>query len=83
MDSVEGECQTASSADIRCPDCLLTAGAPCLGFRTCPGKGFAQAEMFLVIAMVLHVFDISPPLDEDENPIVIEPKVKRDSTFLL
>ncbi|KAI0693294.1 cytochrome P450 [Cerioporus squamosus] len=34
------------------------------GRRICPGRYFAEASLFINIAMVLHVFDISPPLDE-------------------
>ncbi|RPD62682.1 CyP450 monooxygenase [Lentinus tigrinus ALCF2SS1-7] len=42
------------------------------GRRVCPGRHFADASLFINIAMVLHVFDITPPLDENGNPIQIE-----------
>ncbi|RPD62677.1 cytochrome P450 [Lentinus tigrinus ALCF2SS1-7] len=45
------------------------------GRRKCPGKAFAEVQMFTIIAMVLHVFDITPPLDESGQPIVITPRV--------
>ncbi|KAH9929092.1 O-methylsterigmatocystin oxidoreductase [Epithele typhae] len=43
--------------------------------RICPGRHFAQAGLFLNFACVLHVFDISPPVDEHGNEIKIEPAV--------
>ena len=67
---------------LQCSTCSLTAGATPHVIRICPGQGFAQVEMFVIIAMVLHVFDITPPLDENGDPIVVEPKVEGDS-FLL
>ena len=33
--------------------------------RICPGRYYADASLFINIAMLLHVFDISPPLDKD------------------
>ncbi|RPD62902.1 CyP450 monooxygenase [Lentinus tigrinus ALCF2SS1-6] len=51
------------------------------GRRICPGRAFAEAQMFDIIAMVLHVFEITPPLDEHGHPIDIEPRV--GGTFLL
>ncbi|TFK82000.1 CyP450 monooxygenase [Polyporus arcularius HHB13444] len=45
------------------------------GRRKCPGKAFAEDAMFAIIAMTLHVFDITPPLDETGKPIVISPSV--------
>ena len=47
--------------------------------RICPGQAFAEAQMFDIIAKVLHVFDITPPLDEAGNPIRIEPRVTGSS----
>nr|VWO96834.1 N/A [Ganoderma boninense] len=32
------------------------------GRRICPGRYFAEASLFLNIASILHVFDITPPL---------------------
>ena len=36
-----------------------------LTIRLCPGRYYADASLFINVAMVLHVFDISPPLDKD------------------
>lgn len=44
--------------------------------RICPGRYFADAALFLNVARVLHVFDISPPRDAAGQPIRIEPKMK-------
>ncbi|KAH9924289.1 CyP450 monooxygenase [Epithele typhae] len=45
------------------------------GRRICPGKHFADASLFINMATVLHVFDISPPPDEDGKPVRIEPRM--------
>ena len=45
-------------------------------FRICPGRHFAEASLFINIARVLHVFVISPPLDERGEVIRVEPKMK-------
>ncbi|KAI0770058.1 cytochrome P450 [Fomes fomentarius] len=42
------------------------------GRRSCPGRHFADATLFINIASVLHVFDITPPLDENGKEIKIE-----------
>ncbi|KAJ3008046.1 hypothetical protein NUW54_g3309 [Trametes sanguinea] len=41
------------------------------GRRICPGRHFAEAGLFIAIASVLllHVFEIVPPLDEDGRPV--------------
>ncbi|KAI0693303.1 cytochrome P450 [Cerioporus squamosus] len=57
--------------DVRDPEDFVFG----YGRRKCPGKEFAEAAMFAIIAMVLHVFDITPPLDETGKPILIEPRV--------
>nr|VWO95115.1 N/A [Ganoderma boninense] len=44
------------------------------GRRVCPGRYFTDATLFIFVACVLHVFDITPPLDEDGRPIKIEPR---------
>ena len=41
--------------------------------RICPGRHFAETSMFITFASVLHVFDISPPVDKEGNPITIVP----------
>ncbi|KAI0357497.1 cytochrome P450 [Trametes cingulata] len=45
------------------------------GRRICPGRHFAEGSLFINIAMVLHVFNIEPPLDHDGRPIVVEPRM--------
>lgn len=44
----------------------------CALVRSCPGRHFADATLFINIASVLHVLDITPPLDEDGKEIKIE-----------
>ncbi|KAH9929089.1 cytochrome P450 [Epithele typhae] len=43
------------------------------GRRICPGRHFALAALFINIASVLHVFDLSPAVDENGRPIHITP----------
>ncbi|TFK92563.1 O-methylsterigmatocystin oxidoreductase [Polyporus arcularius HHB13444] len=43
------------------------------GRRVCPGRHFAEASLFINTASLLHVFNITPPLDEDGKPIKIAP----------
>lgn len=43
--------------------------------RRCPGIDFALASLFINAAMVLHVFDILPPLDENGNVDLREPEI--------
>ncbi|KAI0715642.1 O-methylsterigmatocystin oxidoreductase [Cerioporus squamosus] len=45
------------------------------GRRICPGRHFADIALFINIAALLHVFDITPPLDENGNQIKIEPSM--------
>ena len=52
-----------------------------VGHRICPGRHYAEAAQFINVASVLHVFDITPPLDETGKPIVIEPRWR--GSFLL
>ena len=42
-------------------------------YRVCPGKASAEAGLFINVATVLHLFDITPPLDKAGNTIHIEP----------
>ncbi|KAJ8474077.1 hypothetical protein ONZ51_g7462 [Trametes cubensis] len=42
------------------------------GRRICPGRHFAIPSLFINIASLLHVFDISLPLDDNGHPISIE-----------
>lgn len=45
------------------------------GRRICPGRHYADAALFINIASALHVFDITPPLDDDGRPLKIEPRM--------
>ncbi|KAI0333732.1 CyP450 monooxygenase [Cubamyces sp. BRFM 1775] len=42
------------------------------GRRICPGRHLAIPSLFINIASILHVFDISPPLDDNGQPIPIK-----------
>ncbi|CDO69911.1 hypothetical protein BN946_scf184884.g70 [Trametes cinnabarina] len=42
------------------------------GRRKCPGRHFAEAALFILIASVLHVFEIGSPKDEDGRPVKLE-----------
>ncbi|KAH9929106.1 O-methylsterigmatocystin oxidoreductase [Epithele typhae] len=44
------------------------------GRRVCVGRHFARAGLFITLASLLHVFDLSAPLDERGEPIKIEPR---------
>ena len=39
------------------------------GRRVCPGKAFAEANLWLVIANTIAVMDVRKALDEEGNPI--------------
>ncbi|KAI0654052.1 cytochrome P450 [Cubamyces menziesii] len=45
------------------------------GRRTCPGKHYAEASLFINIASVLHTFNIMPAVDERGLPVPVEHKV--------
>ncbi|EMD35326.1 hypothetical protein CERSUDRAFT_96445 [Gelatoporia subvermispora B] len=47
------------------------------GRRICPGRHFSDAMLFITIASILHVFSISPTLDERGSPVY--PDVQLDS----
>ncbi|KAF8573501.1 cytochrome P450 [Ramaria rubella] len=48
---------------------------PCFGFgrRVCPGRYLADNSVFIGIATILQVFDITPAKDTDGNEITVEP----------
>ena len=56
------------------PSANLTV-APSHVDRICPGRYFAENGLFINITSVLHVFDITPPVDEEGREIKIEPRV--------
>ena len=60
---VGNACQPRPSQGIR----LMTYS----NLRICPGRYFAQDGLFINLASILHVFDITPPLDEHGNPIKV------------
>ncbi|KAH9889916.1 cytochrome P450, partial [Cubamyces lactineus] len=39
------------------------------GRRICPGRYFADSMLYIIIASVLHVFEIGPPLDGEGHPV--------------
>ncbi|TFK83976.1 CyP450 monooxygenase [Polyporus arcularius HHB13444] len=45
------------------------------GRRICPGRYFGDAALFINIAAMLHVFDITPPVDDNGKEIKIEPRM--------
>ncbi|KAH9937831.1 CyP450 monooxygenase [Epithele typhae] len=48
------------------------------GRRVCPGRHFAEATLFAVMASLLHVFNLAPPVDGDGRPVPLEPKFTPD-----
>ncbi|RPD57200.1 CyP450 monooxygenase [Lentinus tigrinus ALCF2SS1-7] len=45
------------------------------GRRICPGRYFGDAALFINAAALLHVFDITPPVDADGKQVKIEPRM--------
>ncbi|KAH9903303.1 cytochrome P450 [Cubamyces lactineus] len=58
----------------RLRDDVLDPASIIFGFgrRKCPGRYFADAMLYIIIATVLHVFDIRSPLDKHGRPIKVE-----------
>ena len=50
------------------------------GRRLCPGRHFADASLLAIVSMVLHVFNITPPVDENGEGIKVLPRM--DSSFV-
>ena len=44
-------------------------------YRICPGKHFAEASLFIMIASILHAVTIEHALDENGHPITPEAKM--------
>ncbi|KAM5539386.1 hypothetical protein V8D89_006838 [Ganoderma adspersum] len=57
--------------DIRDPSDFVFG----FGRRTCPGRHFGLAALFINVASVLHTFNISRPLDDRGQEIIIEPRM--------
>jgi len=55
-------------AELRDPQ-LFVFG---FGRRICPGRYMAENSIFIAIASILHMFNISKAVDEDGNPIPVE-----------
>lgn len=43
------------------------------GRRICPGRFLSDRMMFSLVTSVLSVFDIAPPLDQEDNPVSLKP----------
>lgn len=56
------------------PD-VLDPTVACFGFgrRICAGRYFALNQLYSTVATVLHIFNISPALDDKGHPIPVEP----------
>ncbi|KAH9847427.1 O-methylsterigmatocystin oxidoreductase [Lenzites betulinus] len=48
------------------------------GRRICPGRHFANNSLFIIVASLLHVFDIEAPLGEDGQPTRVAPNIVLD-----
>ncbi|KAI0659815.1 CyP450 monooxygenase [Cubamyces menziesii] len=59
------------NTDILQPE-ILAFG---MGRRTCPGKHFADDSLFISIASILHVFNITKALDAQGTPIPVKAEV--------
>ncbi|KAI0705584.1 cytochrome P450 [Earliella scabrosa] len=57
--------------DVRDPNTFVFG----YGRRICPGKHFAEASLFIMIASILHALTIEHALDENGHPITPEAKM--------
>ncbi|KAH9929088.1 cytochrome P450, partial [Epithele typhae] len=59
----------------RIDETLLSPFQVVFGFgrRICPGRYFGLNGLFITVASILHVFDITAPVDERGQPFKIEP----------
>ncbi|TBU27012.1 CyP450 monooxygenase [Dichomitus squalens] len=51
------------------------------GRRMCPGRHFALDSAFLMIASILHVFTIEPPVNDDGSVAIVDPRIPFDSAL--
>ncbi|KAJ3567437.1 hypothetical protein NP233_g6374 [Leucocoprinus birnbaumii] len=51
------------------------------GRRICPGKHIAVSMLYITIASVLHLFDITPSLDHQGKPVEVKAEFVGDSFF--
>ena len=59
--------------------CLCGYKASCnvltlITYRICPGRHFSLNTLSIFIASVLHIFVISPGLDDSGNPVLLDPE---------
>ncbi|KXN85011.1 O-methylsterigmatocystin oxidoreductase [Leucoagaricus sp. SymC.cos] len=57
--------------DLPDPERVATFG---FGRRVCPGAHIARSVLYITVASMLHLFDISPSCDEEGNPISVIPR---------
>lgn len=57
--------------DILDPETVATFG---FGRRVCPGAQVALSTLYLIMASVLSLFDITPEMDSDGKPIPVSPE---------
>ncbi|KAI0751784.1 cytochrome P450 [Daedaleopsis nitida] len=57
--------------DVRSPASFVFG----VGRRICPGRYFALVGLFINMTSALHVFNITPPLDEAGEPLTIAPEM--------
>ena len=74
-------CVLSNPFEYRCARLLsrLQANTVSISFsqhvRVCPGRYFAEDALFINIASVLHVFNITPALNENGIPVAVEYKI--------
>ncbi|KAI0763626.1 cytochrome P450 [Trametes elegans] len=62
--------------DVQDPQTIMFG----FGRRKCPGRYFANDSLFITISSILHVFNITLPLDEHGDPIKV--KYRQSHGFL-
>lgn len=54
---------------------LLSPLIPSTSDRICPGRHFAEASLFIMVASILHTLSIDNVLDDHGLPIIPEAKM--------
>ncbi|KXN84167.1 O-methylsterigmatocystin oxidoreductase [Leucoagaricus sp. SymC.cos] len=62
--------------DLPNPEIVATFG---FGRRICPGRDIALLMLYITAVSILHLFDISPMLDDEGNPIDVKPEFYAES----
>ncbi|KAJ3557508.1 hypothetical protein NP233_g11723 [Leucocoprinus birnbaumii] len=57
--------------DILDPEFIVTFG---FGRRICPGAHIARATIYVALASILYLFDISPAINSEGRPISVKPQ---------